>query len=70
MEYQKSNFACGGFLLADLVIGLAGLAVTLLFGSGSIPISVVIPGILTEVFRGFPQSLQLNFGIVPQLGHD
>jgi hypothetical protein len=33
-------------------------------------ISTRIPAILTDVFSGFPESLQANAGVVPLLGYD
>jgi hypothetical protein len=41
-----------------------------LIGRSRVWISVETPNILTEVLRGFPQSLKANAGIVPQTGHD
>jgi hypothetical protein len=46
------------------------VGVTPVFGTRSVLISAGVPTILTEMFRGFPQSLQLNVGIVSPLGGD
>jgi hypothetical protein len=42
----------------------------LVFGNWSVRISTGTPTILTDVFRGFPQSLQANSGWVLLLGYD
>jgi hypothetical protein len=40
------------------------------FGKYSVRVSTAKPVILIETLRGFSQSLQENFGILPRLGHD
>jgi hypothetical protein len=42
----------------------------LVWGRCSVRTSVGIPAIPTEIFLGFPQSLQTISRILPQLGHD
>lgn len=42
---------------------------TLIFGSCSVQSSAGRSSIVTEVFRGFPQSLKANAGLVPLLSH-
>jgi hypothetical protein len=40
------------------------------FGSFMVRTAAGTSAILTEIFCCFPQSLQVNSGIVPQIGHD
>jgi hypothetical protein len=42
----------------------------MLWHSGAVRIATVTHAILTDAFRGFPQSIQANTGIVPSSGND
>jgi hypothetical protein len=74
---NKRNFFCSGEKYILVFVTHKGETdwvrdntLDLLFGRCSVRISSMTPAILTDDFRDFPQTLQENVGILPQLGQN